>query len=92
MFDGRVVFAVAQIVAEFPQALPEMNDRLGVNLRYPRLGNAERTLNLLEGLTFEIVQLDDGPLLPGKILNRSHEFGANLARLNLAHHIVRVVA
>ena len=69
-----------------------MDYGLRVDLRDPRFRDAQGALDLFKGLALEVVERDNGALLRREILDGAHEFGVNFARLDLAHHVVAVVA
>src|ERR1700685_2236718 len=87
LFDGRVVFAETEVLAQHAQTLPQMDNSLRVDLRNARLRNAQGRLDFFEGLPLEVVELDHRALLRGQILDRRNQFVANLALLDRASHL-----
>src|SRR5579862_3097812 len=91
LLDRGVVFAVAEVGTQLAQFLAQMDHGLGVDLRHARLRNAQRALDLLERLTVEVVQPNNGAFLRREGIDGAHELGAHFALLDFGGDVALVV-
>ena len=90
LLDVGVALTVAEVRLEVELG-PQMDDRLGMDLRNPRLRNVQRALDLLEGQPIEVVERDNGALLRRQLVDGFDERGLDLARFHGDRDVVVAV-